>query len=136
MKTANRLLVARKEDPVEIVSAFNEAINRRDLGALSNLMTEDHVFIDAGDEVRRGKDTMVEGWRKFFDQYPDYRNHFQVVENVGREVLVVGYSTCAFKALDGPALWTAKVIDGRVAEWRVYLDTNQNRKKLNLISGK
>jgi ketosteroid isomerase-like protein len=33
-------------DAVAVVLAFNEAINRRDLAALTELMTETHRFID------------------------------------------------------------------------------------------
>ena len=35
--------------------------------------------------------------------------------------------------LDGPSLWSAKVHEGRVSEWRVYEDTDQNRRNLKLI---
>ncbi len=119
-------------DPRVVVEQFNACINDRDLERLSSLITEDHVFIDASDEVHRGKRTMIRGWKDFFDQFPDYRNHFQVIESSGTDVLVIGRSSCSFKPLDGPALWTAKVVDGLVAEWRVYFDTTKNRKRLNL----
>jgi hypothetical protein len=47
-------------------------------------------------------------------------------------VLITGYSTCSYEPLDGPALWTAKIENDRVSEWRVYLDTPENRKLLDL----
>ena len=121
-----------KKDPIYVVLQFNECINHRDLQGLSELMTEDHVFIDSSDDVHRGKEMMVEGWNDFFNNYPDYRNHFSVVESTGNLVLVTGHSTCSYEPLDGPALWTAKVENDLVAEWRVYLDTVENRRKLNL----
>ena len=121
-----------KNDPKLVVLQFNECINNRDLHGLSNLMTEDHVFIDSNDDVHRGKKLMSKGWGDFFNHYPDYRNHFAIVESRDDQVFVIGHSTCSFIPLDGPALWTAKVEDGRVAEWRVYLDTNDNREKLGL----
>jgi ketosteroid isomerase-like protein len=120
------------EYPKSVVLQFNECINNRDLQGLSDLMTEDHVFIDSNDDVHSGKELMIKGWRDFFNQFPDYRNHFAIVESRGDQVLVIGHSACSFKQLDGPALWTAKVEDGLVAEWRVYLDTVENRGKLNL----
>ena len=76
---------------------------------------------------------MIEGWLDFFDRYPDYKNHFSRVESRGDFVVIEGYSTCSYDPLDGPALWTAKVENDLVAEWRVYLDTEENRKMLNLF---
>jgi predicted SnoaL-like aldol condensation-catalyzing enzyme len=98
------------------------------------LMAEDHLFIDSSDDVHKGKEMMVKGWNDFFNQYPDYRNHFSVVESRDNLVLVIGHSTCSHESLDGPALWTAKVENDLIAEWRVYLDTVENRQKLGLIT--
>jgi uncharacterized protein (TIGR02246 family) len=119
-------------DPKTIVERFNECINKRDIEGLADLMTDDHVFVDASDEVHRGKQTMIQAWSRFFEQFPDYRNDFHVIQTTGNNVFIVGRSNCSFKPLDGPALWTARIMDGCVAEWRVYLDTNKNRKRLNL----
>ncbi len=114
---------------------FNEKINRRDLEGLVGLMTEDHTFIDKPGKVSKGKNVMKEGWRTFFDAYPDYRNVFIRVQVADDDfVVMVGYSTCSHKPLDGPALWSAKVRGGRVSEWRVYEDTAQNRRKLRITT--
>jgi len=123
-----------ERDPKLIVLLFNECINKQDIEGLSELMTEDHVFIDSSDDVHSGKDLMVKGWVDFFNQYPDYQNHFTRIESRGALVLLLGYSTCSHDPLDGPAIWTAKIVNDRVAEWRVYLDTIENRKKLALFS--
>lgn len=99
---------------------FNERINQRDLEGLAGLMTDDHTFIDNSGEVTRGKPVMKEGWREFFKKYPDYRNKFTCVAIQSNVVVMVGYSTCSYKPLDGPNVWTAKIRGGRVSEWRVY----------------
>ncbi|MGD8455082.1 MAG: nuclear transport factor 2 family protein [Anaerolineales bacterium] len=119
-------------DPKLIVLQFNQYINDRDISGLSTLMSEDYVFIDGSDDVHAGKEKLVEGWTEFFNSYPDYRNHFSLVESRDNLVLIIGHSTCSYDPLDGPALWTAKVENDLVSEWRVYLDTTENRKKLNL----
>lgn len=121
-----------KKDPKLTVLQFNKAINRQDIEALSALMSDDHTFIDSDDVTHSGKETMVEGWDDFFNAYPDYRNHFSMVESRYNLVLVIGYSTCSHEPLDGPALWTATVEDDLVTEWRVYLDTCENRETLGL----
>jgi ketosteroid isomerase-like protein len=122
----------KANDPKLTVLLFNEQINNRDIESLAAMMTEDHTFIDSSDEVHTGKEMMVAGWRNFFETYPDYRNHFEVVESRGDLVLVIGYSTCAHEPLDGPAIWTAKVVGEQMQEWQVYLDTAENREKLGL----
>ena len=97
---------------------FNEKINQRDLDGLVKLMTEDHVFIDnSGDSDKN----MKEGWRQFFESYPDYRNIFTSVEVSNNVAIMVGYSTCSKEPrLNGPSMWTAKIRDDSVSEWRVY----------------
>jgi ketosteroid isomerase-like protein len=99
---------------------FNEEINQRSLGGLAGLMTDDHTFIDSSGKVTKGKDVMKEGWRDFFEKYPDYRNIFTCVTIQNNFVVMVGYSTCSYKPLDGPSIWTAKIRGERVSEWRVY----------------
>jgi uncharacterized protein (TIGR02246 family) len=99
---------------------FNEKINKQDLEGLAELMTDDHTFIDSSGDITKGKDAMKEGWRKFFEQFPDYRNVFKSVTVENNTVIVVGYSACSYKQLEGRNIWTAKVHSGRVSEWRVY----------------
>ena len=103
-----------------IALKFNEKINLQDLEGLAELMTEDHTFIDNSGLITKGKEVMKEGWRQFFMKYPDYRNIFSSVVVQDNVVVMVGYSKCSYKPLDGPSIWTAKVHRGLVSEWRVY----------------
>jgi len=125
-----------KRDPKLIVLQFNEYINNQDIEGLANLMAHDYQFVDSNDDVNQGKEANITGWLDFFNQFPDYLNHFSVVESRDNAVLVIGHSTCADDRLEGPALWTAKVENNLIAEWRVYLDTSENRKKLELSAAK
>ena len=119
---------------MSIALKFNEKINQQDLEGLAELMTDDHTFIDIPGEIHKGKAVMKKGWKEFFEKYPDYRNIFTCVTVRNNVVVMVGYSTCSFKQLDGPSIWTAKVHGGRVSEWRVYEDTKLNRQKLGIIT--
>jgi len=116
---------------------FNERINQQDLEGLAELMTDDHAFIDSGGSVTKGKDSMIQSWRYFFEKYPDYRNeltHVMVQDNV---VVMVGYSRCSYKPLDGSNVWTAKIRGERVSEWRVYwLDQRQEEDSIKRIRHK
>ena len=111
---------------------FNEFINRQDLEGLASLMTDSHVFIDSSNTIVRGKTKALEALREFFRLFPDYRNVFESVEIHGSLVTIRGRSTCSDERLDGPALWTAKVKDGQISDWRVYEDTPETRKSLGL----
>ena len=113
--------------------AFNEAINRRDLGALAELMTDDHTFVDSAGSVLAGKAEVLAAWEGFFASFPDYWNDWSEVTSKGPTVTAVGRSVCSNEpALDGPAIWTAETRDGRVSEWRVHDDTPENRRGLGI----
>jgi ketosteroid isomerase-like protein len=113
--------------------AFNEAINRRDLGALEALMTGGHTFIDAEGNRVAGKDAVLDAWRGFFAAFPDYRNDWATVTSIGETVVAVGRSSCSNEpALRGPAIWTARTVGHRISEWRVLEDTPATRGRLGL----
>ena len=113
--------------------AFNEAINRRDLDSLDRLMADDHTFIDSDDNVLSGKEDVLKAWEGFFEAFSDYRNDWSKVMPVGGTLTAVGRSVCSTEpALDGPAIWTARIGDGKVSEWRVYEDTPANRARLGI----
>ena len=111
---------------------FNERINSRDPEGLSSMMAPDHAFIDRDGDVCAGREQMTEGWREFFERFSDYRNVFTKVQVYGDFVAIAGYATCSHPELEGPFLWSAKVQEGLVSEWRVYLDDEENRKKIGL----
>ena len=58
---------------------------------------------------------------------------FTRVQAEGDSVSIAGYSVCSYEPLDGPALWSARVRDGLVSEWRVHKDTPENRESLKLM---
>jgi len=108
------------QDDARVVVAFNDAINRRDLAALSALMTDGHRFIDSAGSVVDGKPACVEAWRGFFSAFPDYRNVFDDVRADDAGVVEVrGRSECSTEELAGPAEWRVVVRGGLVEEWRV-----------------
>ena len=120
------------ENEKAIVLRFNGCITNRDIDALAALMTDDHRFIDPAGHVVAGKASVLKAWKGFFAAFPDYRNVFGQMVVSGGVVVITGHSTCSDKRLDGPALWRARVRDGRVAEWQVYEDTPEHRSELRL----
>ncbi|RYG90000.1 nuclear transport factor 2 family protein [Loktanella sp. IMCC34160] len=125
---------AERNSPVEVVRLFNDCISRRDAEGLSELLTEDHVFIGSAGHAVSGKNACVDAWRGFFDAFPDYYNVIERMETKHNLVAVAGHSVCSDIRLHGPALWKAIVVDDRLAEWHVFDDTEENRRRLALES--
>jgi ketosteroid isomerase-like protein len=120
------------DEPRQVITRFNDCISAGELGGLALLMTADHVFTDSAGESWRGREECLRTWAGFFEAFPGYRNSFTATETRNELVVLCGYSVCAEPALEGPALWSATVRGGRVAEWRVYDDTVQARTELGL----
>jgi predicted SnoaL-like aldol condensation-catalyzing enzyme len=80
-----------------------------------------------------GKESMTSAWIRFFELFPEYQNTFERVETHNNLVILYGYAT--WKKGDAPdhAIWTATIENDLVAEWRIYEDTEDNKKKFNLI---
>ena len=116
------------------VLRFNDFINARDIEGLSQMMTNDHTFIDAVNNRVSGKSACARAWQGFFEAFPDYRNEFSHISAHEEFLAIVGRSSCSDPRLDGPALWTAKVRGNFVSEWRVFEDTLSNRNRLGLAS--
>lgn len=116
----------------DTVVKFNDCINDRDIKRLARLMAVDHRFIDSEGNTDSGKANCLKAWTGFFKQFPDYQNVFTVIVENDQQVNIAGYSTCSVEILAGAALWSARITDGKVAVWRVYTDTPDNRKLLNL----
>jgi ketosteroid isomerase-like protein len=116
----------------QIVLQFNDHINEQDINGLASLMTDDHTFIDAEGNAINGKENCINAWRGFFNQFPDYKNTLITITSRDDSVAVTGYSTSSNALLNGPAIWIAKLRDGKLIEWRVYADTIANRQQLNI----
>ena len=50
-------------DELAVVTAFNDAINARDLDRLGSLMTDAHRFVDSVGATVDGKDACLDAWR-------------------------------------------------------------------------
>jgi ketosteroid isomerase-like protein len=120
----------------EVVLAFVNAINCRDVDELCRLMTDDHLFMDAGGAQYRGRETMRSGWLGYFSMVPDYRIEVQETFADGQVVIVVGIARGTYSP-DGnldpsdrwstPAAWRAVVAGRHIAAWQVFADNEPIR---------
>lgn len=117
-------------DPKLIALQFNEYINNQDIKGLSKLMTEGHIFID---RANKQYGDMVNGWKDFFSSFPTYKNYFHRVDSRVNIVILLGYAKWSKDSLKKDyAIWTAKIENDLVSEWRIYEDTEENRRLLEL----
>ena len=115
------------EPPLSLVQQFVACINAADVAGITNLMTEDHRFIDATGTAHAGRQQMSAGWTQYFGMFPDYHIEIESAVVEGDVVAAFGWASGSFhgesgKAWKFPASFRGTVRDGRMAEWRVYAD--------------
>ncbi len=122
--------------PIDLVYAFADRISARDVDGLCELMSDDHIFMDAMDTTVQGREPMRKGWRGYYAMVPDYYIKIEQVFSDGNTVGAFGRAGGTYSS-DGtikpenhwevPATWMAVIRDGKVALWRVYADNEPIR---------
>jgi uncharacterized protein (TIGR02246 family) len=124
------------ESAEAVAKGFMRAINRQDVNALAELMTEEHRFVDALGNVVEGRDRMRVSWGSYFDMVPDYTIAVDETHCDGPVVVMLGTAGGTFAAggrllsenrWQTPAVFRAQVNNDKVAEWRVYADNEPIR---------
>jgi limonene-1,2-epoxide hydrolase len=116
---------------INVVKAFIAAINRRNPSAISDLMTEDHTFVDSAGRIESGRENMTAGWEGYFRMFPDYE--IQVESILGDKALVAVFGSASGtyngkrglvpeNRIEMPAAWKAIVANGKIKHWQVYAD--------------
>ena len=90
------------------------------------------IFIDKEGTQIKGKQACEKAWNAFFNLFADYKNIFESIICHDDIVIMQGQSLCSDKRLDGKAIWTAKISNNKISEWRVYNDTPELRQALKL----
>lgn len=121
------------KDPKLVALLFNECINNQDLYGLTLLMSDDHAFIDREGNISQPKQKMVQGWKKFFEMFPKYRNTFNLLRSRENHVAILGYAYWSEKQPYDPVIWTATIVNDLVREWRLHDDTEANRRQFDLL---
>jgi len=116
---------------IAVVRAFVAAINQGDTAKLSELMTEDHTFVDSAGTVDSDRDSMSKGWEEYFRMFPDYRVDVESILQDGDLVAAFGSAFGTYNGKRGlvpanriemPAAWRAIVENGKIKVWQVYAD--------------
>lgn len=121
--------------PKETVQKFIEMINLHDVGGIIEMLTDDHLFIDAWGNRFEGKKTMTEGWRAYFEWFPDYKIDIEEIIGSCENVFIFGGASATYPGSPGinapdrrwslPAAWRAIVLEDKIRKWQVYADTKK-----------
>jgi ketosteroid isomerase-like protein len=125
---------------INVVRDFITAINKGDLPGLSNLMTENHTFVDATGRIESGRENMTKGWEGYFRMFPDYEIEKESI--LSDNALVAVFGSCAGtyngqrglvpeNKIEMPAAWKAVVANGKIRHWQLYADWTEGWKVIN-----
>ena len=124
--------------PVAAVVSFIDAINRGDLRRLTELMDPHHALVVLAEEPLIGREANAEAWNGYFTSFPDYVIYPRHVVFDGTDVAVLGTTTGSHLGLPDDeesrltVIWTAKVSEGLLTEWRIRDDSAGARIALGL----
>ncbi len=90
------------ESAEAVAQAFVRAINRQDVDALAELMTEEHRFIDSLGTIVEGRDRMRAGWKSYFSMVPDYTIAVEETYCDGPVVVMLGKAQGTYAWTVGP----------------------------------
>jgi ketosteroid isomerase-like protein len=116
-------------DDLGAVQATIDAINGRDAVAVARTLAPQAVFVDAHGNRFQGRAVMREGWRLYYETFPDYRIEVDKLQQVHGGVLVLGHASGSFRGRAErswriPIAVRAETEDGLVALWQVFADTH------------
>ncbi len=116
-----------------IANKFIEAINRHDVKAISELMSEDCVYIDSDGTTYDDLEQMKQGWADYFKMFPDYKIKAPEFVVSGDTIILLGTASGTYTT-DGklrpenhweiPAAWKAMVADEKIKLWQWIADNS------------
>jgi ketosteroid isomerase-like protein len=115
--------------PYETSMAFVNAINSKDVELLTNLMTDEHKFIDGDGSEYDGKEQMKAGWTEHLELIPDLTLSISEHYEENDTVVLLGWSSGTIiqkgelkqeNSWRVPCAWRVVIELGKVAVWQLY----------------
>jgi len=119
------------ESNKSVVIRFVKAINDHDVNEIVNLMSDDHIFIDSMGNKSVGRKGMIEGWKGYYELFPDYNIEILDIAENDSVIGLFGNVTATYKNLTNDlnsnfwrttASWKAIVENNKIKHWQVYCD--------------
>jgi hypothetical protein len=120
-----------RRDPKLTALQYNEYINNQNVKGLIDLMGIG-FWVKVKEEEPWTSD-FINGWKRFFNLNPTYKNIFTRVESRESFVIMIGYALWSKDSKEEDhCIWTAQIEDDLLLNWQIYEDTEANRNKLNI----
>jgi predicted ester cyclase len=122
---------------ISVFKTFVDAINKANVTELEKLISEDHIFIDSGGRREQGREKMIEGWKSYFEMFPDYKIEIEDIIQSKKTIGAFGTATGTYNGKRGlipeniikmPAAWRAIIKDNKVKLWQIYADWTEGMK--------
>jgi ketosteroid isomerase-like protein len=123
--------MAMKTTIADIALEFIDRINSHQIPLIRELMTRDHIYIDAQGHHIHGQKQLERSWRACFEWFPDYSLQVEQTFASANIAVITGWAmgTYSIRGLlspesrwKTPSAWQATIRGQRIAEWRVYAD--------------
>lgn len=113
----------------DIILKFVQAINEQDLPLIIKMMSEEFVFIDTYGG-KEGKEQMKDGWKGYFEWFPDYRIDIEDYIENGEYAVILGRASGSYMGKEDrhwefPAAWRVIVDSNHIKVWQVYCDSKK-----------
>jgi ketosteroid isomerase-like protein len=132
-------------DIEKVVNKFIEAINRHDVNAIGELMSQDCVYIDSDGTTYDDLEQMKGGWPGYFKMFPDYKIDAPEYVVSGDTVILLGTASGTYTTNGDlkpenhwqiPAAWKAVVAGDKIKLWQWIADNSIVAKIIEKEQGK
>jgi len=115
----------------QTVQEFISAINSADIDKITELMHDEHVFVDIRNNKIEGKEKMKKAWKAYYEWVPNYKIEVNDVLVRDSVIGVFGTASGTYSVAETdsskrqweiPAAWYAIVRDGKIKYWQIYKD--------------
>jgi hypothetical protein len=117
----------------EVVEKFVAAINRHDVNAIGQLMSDDCIYVDSDGTTYDDVEQMRQGWPGYYKIFPDYKIEIAETFIKDNTVALLGKASGTYTS-DGilkpenhweiPAAWKAVVAGDKIKLWQWIADNS------------
>jgi len=121
----------KKISEKNIAIRFVKAINDHNVDEIHNLASEDYTFVDAYGDKYVGKKDLKEGWKSYYELFPDYKIEITDILENDSSLGLFGFVSATYKNIKDesnsnfwrvPAAWKAVIENNKMKYWQVFCD--------------